>query len=50
MAMTHVQILNKASSRQHSLVLVDYDPEIIDSQRIRGAVVRRGYNARLIGM
>lgn len=40
----------RASSRSNRLVLVDYDPEIIDSQKILGAVVRRGYDARLIGM
>jgi copper chaperone CopZ len=40
----------QASSRSSRLVLVDYDPEVIDSQKILGAVVRRGYDARLIGM
>ena len=40
----------RASLRSNRLVLVDYDPEIIDSQKILGAVVRRGYDARLIGM
>jgi copper chaperone CopZ len=40
----------RASSRSSRLVLVDYDPEVIDSQKILGAVVRRGYDARLIGM
>jgi len=40
----------QASSRSSRLVLVDYDPEVIDSQRILGAVLRRGYDARLIGM
>jgi copper chaperone CopZ len=40
----------QTSSRSSRLVLVDYDPKIIDSQRILGAVVRRGYDARLIGM
>jgi copper chaperone CopZ len=38
------------SSRSSRLVLVDYDPEIVSSQKILGAVVRRGYDARLIGM
>jgi copper chaperone CopZ len=40
----------QASSRSGRLILVDYDPEVIDSQKILGAVVRRGYDARLIGM
>ncbi len=40
----------QASSRSSRLVLVEYDPEVIDSQKILGAVVRRGYDARLIGM
>jgi len=40
----------QGSSRSSRLVLVDYDPEVIDSQRILGAVMRRGYDARLIGM
>ena len=40
----------QASSRSGRLVLVDYDPEVIDSQKILGVVVRRGYDARLIGM
>jgi len=40
----------QASSRSGRLVLVDYDPEVTDSQKILGAVVRRGYDARLIGM
>ena len=40
----------QASPRSSRLVLVDYDPEVIDSQKILGAVVRRGYDARLIGM
>jgi len=39
-----------ASSRSSRLMLVDYDPKVIDSQQILGAVVRRGYDARLIGM
>jgi hypothetical protein len=29
---------------------VDYDPKIIGLQKIPGAVVRRGYDARPIGM
>jgi hypothetical protein len=29
---------------------VDYDPETVNSQKILGAVVRRGFDARLIGM
>jgi len=40
----------QASSWSGRLVLVDYDPKIIDSQEILGAVVRRGYDALLIGM
>jgi copper chaperone CopZ len=40
----------QTSSRSSRLVFVDYDPEIIDSQKILGAVMRRGYDARLIGM
>jgi copper chaperone CopZ len=40
----------QTSSWSGRLVLVDYDPKIIDSQKILGAVVRRGYDARLIGM
>jgi hypothetical protein len=40
----------QAGSRSSRLVLVDYDPEVIDSQKILGAVVRQGFDARLIGM
>jgi hypothetical protein len=32
------------------VVLVDYDPKQIDTQRILGTVVRRGFDARLVGM
>ena len=32
------------------LVLVDDDPKVIDSRRILGAVVRHGFDARLVGM
>lgn len=32
------------------LVLVDYDPKQVDTQRILGAVVRRGFDARLVDM
>lgn len=32
------------------LVLVDYDPAQIDTQRILGVVMRRGFDARLVGM
>jgi copper chaperone CopZ len=39
----------QTSSRSGRLVLVDYEPAIIDSQKILGAVVRRGYDASLIG-
>jgi len=40
----------QVSARTRRLVLVDYDPEMVNSQNILGAVVRRGYDARLIGM
>lgn len=40
----------KVSERTRRLVLVDYDPQTVGSQNILGAVVRRGYDARLIGM
>lgn len=40
----------KVSERTRRLVLVDYDPQTVDSQNILSAVVRRGYDARLIGM
>ena len=32
------------------LVLVDYDPLLTDTQSILGAVTRRGFDARLVGM
>lgn len=32
------------------LVVVDYDPLYTDTQRILGTVVRRGFDARLVGM
>lgn len=32
------------------LVLVDFDPLLIDTQSILGAVTRRGFDARLVGM
>ncbi len=38
------------SPRARRLVLVDYDPKVTDSQRILGTVVRRGFDARLVGM
>ena len=38
------------SPRARRLMLVDYDPKVTDSQRILGTVVRRGFDARLIGM
>lgn len=31
-------------------MLVDYDPKQVDTQRILGTVVRRGIDARLVGM
>jgi hypothetical protein len=40
----------RVSARVGRLVLVDYDPKAISSQRILGVVVRRGFDARLIGM
>jgi hypothetical protein len=40
----------RASARARRLVLVDYDPTVTDSQQILGAVGRRGWDARLIGM
>jgi hypothetical protein len=40
----------QVSSRASRLLLVDYDPKTINSQMILGAVVRRGFDARLIGM
>jgi hypothetical protein len=42
--------VSRAQTSSSRLVLVDYDPEIIDSQKLLGAVVRGGYDARLIGM
>ena len=38
------------SPRARRLMLVDYDPQVVNSQRILGTVVRRGFDARLIGM
>jgi hypothetical protein len=38
------------STRARRLVLVDYDPRVIDSQAILDAVSRRGFDARLVGM
>ena len=40
----------RVSARTRRLMLVDYDPQTVDSQNILSAVVRRGYDARLIGM
>ncbi len=40
----------RVSSRARRLVLVDYDPATVNSQKILGTVVRRGFDARLIGM
>jgi hypothetical protein len=50
MAMTYVQIRGQASSRPERLASVNHDPTIIEPQKISGAVVHRGYDARLIGM
>ena len=38
------------SPRVSRLVRVDYDPKQIDTQTILGAVVRQGFDARLVGM
>lgn len=38
------------SPRTRRLMLVDYDPKVINSRRILDTVVRRGFDARLIGM
>jgi hypothetical protein len=38
------------SPRARRLVLVDYDPKVTDSQRILRIAVRRGFDARLVGM
>jgi hypothetical protein len=38
------------SPRAPRLVLVDYDPKQTDTQSILGTVVRRGFDARLVGM
>ena len=38
------------SPRARRLVLVDYDPTVINSRRILDAALRRGFDARLIGM
>jgi hypothetical protein len=38
------------SPRASRLVLVDYDPDLTDSQRILITVQRQGFDARLIGM
>ncbi|BAV34200.1 hypothetical protein SCL_1909 [Sulfuricaulis limicola] len=40
----------RVSQRARRLVLVDYDPETVNSQKILGTVVRHGFDARLIGM
>jgi copper chaperone CopZ len=40
----------QVSPRARRLVLVDYDPETVNSQKILGTVVRQGFDARLIGM
>jgi len=40
----------QVSSRVSRLLLVDYDPNTINSQKILGALVRRGFDACLIGM
>jgi len=40
----------QVSPTARRLLLVDYNPETINSQKILGAVVRHGFDARLIGM
>lgn len=40
----------RVSARARRLVLVDYNPETVNSKKILGTVVRRGFDARLIGM
>jgi hypothetical protein len=40
----------RLSQRTGRLVLVDYDSERTDSRSILGAVVRRGFGARLVGL
>ena len=47
--MTHLQTNGETSSRPNRLAPRE-DPMIIGSQKTRGAAVRRGYDARLIGM
>lgn len=40
----------RVSLRTRRLVLVDYDPKVTDSQRILSTALRRGFDARLVGM
>ena len=40
----------QVSASARRLVLVDYDPQTTNSQKILGAVVRHGFDARLIGI
>jgi hypothetical protein len=40
----------RVSTRVPRLVLVDYDPNQTNTQCILGTVVRRGFDARLVGM
>jgi hypothetical protein len=40
----------RGSASAPRLMLVDYDPKQIDTQRILGTVVHRGFDARLVGM
>jgi hypothetical protein len=40
----------RVSARAPRLVLVDFDPKLTNTQKILGTVVRRGFNARLVGM
>lgn len=38
------------SPRTSRILLVDYDPSVTDTRRILGAIVRHGFDARLVGM
>jgi hypothetical protein len=50
MAMTHVPTRGQASSRPERMASVNHDPKFIDSQKIPGAVVRLGYDVRLVSL
>jgi hypothetical protein len=38
------------SPRNSRMLLVDYDPALIDSRQVLGTVARHGFDARLVGM